>query len=315
MTEDPQPYLTYYTSQCQLALYDSGRHCSARQHQDITDVIIFIRQSFHFDAILQTLRNKYQNHVPQVPEPAMRRTIELAARIVTMHEIGKWQGTAPNQDRLVWDAGPLSNCLIGHYTAPALDGKVKLGEKLFNAVSLEKIAGFEIVWTNNIAEHLRLRDDGTLTVFPHATFLKAQIDYHHEHQFPPGFIRETLSTLALLFPQHNREVGRWISKQRRERQRQGEHLDDQLQACGVLSQDERQLKNFIHWRDRLQDLKQSFDDAEPQTPGQWWNDRRKRVQWWTFWVAAIALLSTVFFSAVQSVEGAIQVYKAYHPHS
>jgi hypothetical protein len=75
--------------------------------------------------------------------------------------------------------------------------------------------------------------------------------------------------------------------------------------------EERQIENFQYWHDRLVILKQVFDEAEPSNIRQWWNDRRKRVQWYTFWVAAAVVLTlTIFFGLVQSVEGAIQVYYA-----
>lgn len=60
-------------------------------------------------------------------------------------------------------------------------------------------------------------------------------------------------------------------------------------------------------------LKQVFDEAEPNTIPRLWYDRRKGVQWYTFWVAVFVLVLTVFFGFVQSIEGALQVYKAYHP--
>jgi len=60
-------------------------------------------------------------------------------------------------------------------------------------------------------------------------------------------------------------------------------------------------------------LKQVFDESRPSTLLQWWNDRRNGVQWYTFWVAILVLLFTMFFGMVQSIEGALQVYKAYHP--
>jgi hypothetical protein len=46
---------------------------------------------------------------------------------------------------------------------------------------------------------------------------------------------------------------------------------------------------------------------------QFWYDRRNKVQWYTFWIAVLILCLTVFFGLVQSIEGALQVYKAYHP--
>ena len=92
-----------------------------------------------------------------------------------------------------------------------------------------------------------------------------------------------------------------------------EKIDPQLVQCGSIRPSCRQIKEFYFWRDRIVYLKQVFDDAEPKTLGQWWYDRRKRVQWATFWVAAIILILTVFFGLVQSIEGGLQVYKAFVP--
>jgi hypothetical protein len=77
---------------------------------------------------------------------------------------------------------------------------------------------------------------------------------------------------------------------------------------------QRQLSNFEFWHDRMAMLKQAFDEADPKTVRQWWSDRRKPVQWFNFWFAvALVVGLTVFFGLVQSIEGALQVYKAYHP--
>ena len=60
-------------------------------------------------------------------------------------------------------------------------------------------------------------------------------------------------------------------------------------------------------------MKQVFDESEPKTLRQWWNDRRKGVQWSTFWVAFVVVLLTILFGLAQTIEGAIQAYNSYHP--
>ena len=42
----------------------------------------------------------------------------------------------------------------------------------------------------------------------------------------------------------------------------------------------------------------------------WWYDDRKKVQWYTFWVAALVLLLTIVFGLVQSVSGVVQAWAA-----
>ena len=143
--------------------------------------------------------------------------------------------------------------------------------------------------------------------------------------FPDGLADETLRTLALLFPQSvfsksrgrprfrgGRLQQRWFTNLR-EKTRKHCIVDSRLALCGNLLAEDRQIERFWFWRDRLIILKQAYDDATPSTLSQWWYDRRNGVQWYTFWVAILVLIITTSLSALQCVEGALQVYKAYIP--
>lgn len=92
------------------------------------------------------------------------------------------------------------------------------------------------------------------------------------------------------------------------------HLPDKNATnCDSLPIEHRQIGKFLHWQ-RLVIIKQAFDDSEPKTIRQWWEDRRKPVQWYNFWLAVTLIAGrTIFFGLVQSIEGALQVYKAYRP--
>jgi hypothetical protein len=90
-------------------------------------------------------------------------------------------------------------------------------------------------------------------------------------------------------------------------------IDAQLIKCGRLTPDDRQIQRFVYWHERLGILKEIFDDTKPRTISQFWYDRRNGVQWYTFWVAVLVLILTVFFGVIQSIEGALQAYKAYRP--
>jgi hypothetical protein len=51
---------------------------------------------------------------------------------------------------------------------------VKL-ERLFNACNLDRIAGLQIIWTHNLANHLRVQnDDKEVSIFHYASFLNSQ---------------------------------------------------------------------------------------------------------------------------------------------
>lgn len=104
------------------------------------------------------------------------------------------------------------------------------------------------------------------------------------HILPSALIDETRRTLALLLPEHDREVELWFKSQQQNHTKSPMSsrlpLDPQARECGQLKVEERQIEKFEIWRDRLVVLKQVFDEAEPSNIRQWWHDRRRRVQWY-----------------------------------
>jgi hypothetical protein len=127
--------------------------------------------------------------------------------------------------------------------------------------------------------------------------------------FPEGFIEETLQTLALLFPQSDKKTRKWLKKIC-----PLYDIDPCLMRCGQLRADDRHIGDFKYWHDRLVILKQVFDEAQPSTLSRWWWDRRRGVQWYTFWVAVLVLVLTILFGLVQSIEGALQFIRHFIRH-
>jgi hypothetical protein len=125
---------------------------------------------------------------------------------------------------------------------------------------------------------------------------------HRTSIYPPGLVEETLATLALFFPKGDKHTERWYKKQDN-----ADELDENILRCPKI---DIGIKEYRFWHDRLVILKTDFDESRPSTITQWWNDRRDGSQWYALWVA-ISL--TVFFGLVQSIEGALQVYKAFNP--
>jgi hypothetical protein len=101
---------------------------------------------------------------------------------------------------------------------------------------------------------------------------------------------ETFRTLMLLFPRGHKFTETWYRKLV-----STERLDPCVIKCGCLRADDRQFEHFKYWRDRLVILKQVFDESRLSTLSQWWNDRRNGPQWYTFWVAILVLILTIFF--------------------
>lgn len=324
---DWSPYFRYYIKQCHHCL--QSQPVAMRTHQDIIKISYLLRKNVSRKHIEEKLRKTLETINTKGKEDSrvdgredleekVRDTVDLIARLCFMVNVGAPEATfTPGRTKLHWADGSPSSFLCDQFkpTKSLQDICVKF-EKAFTAQNVERIAGITIHWTDNLADHLRMldADDKTVAIFHYASFLKHQATPVFPPFFlslyPTGLIEETLRTLALLFPQHNRDVRIWLQSRP---EHSSHRIDRQLLKCGQLRLDERQQKNFHFWHDRLVILKQAYDESRPATLSQWWLDRRNTVQWYTFWVATVVLILTIFFGLVQSIEGALQVYLAYNP--
>ncbi|KAH7072577.1 hypothetical protein FB567DRAFT_480974 [Paraphoma chrysanthemicola] len=300
-----EPYFDYYIRQCHNALVDGGHHVLTRTHQDIVDIARHIESNGTRDSIKVHLKSKFTTPNRPEEDSILNNTIDLAARLHLMVNVRSTRSFISGQMQLNWTNGGLKDCVSEHFKESRVLGSdgIRL-DTLFTAANLERIAGIRVRFTDNLADHLRLidKDDKIVAVFHHASFLHRQTST----VLPTGLKEETIRTLALLFPQHDRSTRKWLNKQ-------STKFDGMLLRCDPLRLEDRQVETFHFWHDRLVMLKQAFDQSRPATMSQWWFDRRNGVQWYTFWVAVLVLVLTIFFGMVQSIEGALQVYKAYHP--
>jgi hypothetical protein len=93
-----------------------------------------------------------------------------------MIDFGSLQYGFSGRKQLVWGRSSLKEFIHDHFSIPPTlgHGHIKL-EKMFTARNLGQIAGIEIVWTNNLADHLRIiNKDEKLYIFYHASFLEYQ---------------------------------------------------------------------------------------------------------------------------------------------
>ncbi|PSN65960.1 hypothetical protein BS50DRAFT_525791 [Corynespora cassiicola Philippines] len=310
-----EAYWRFYSQECERALHDGGRSCLARTHQDLIDIVALFKEHRSRDEISKSLLCRLtKKHANE--EELVNGAIDLAASIFLMIDFWNPLLGFSGRQLLAWSNGSIKECVHSHFCAqPTLGHEgVKL-QRIFNALNLERIAGVQLVLTNNLADHLRLVDDDTkLYFFHHASFLRANL---HSDILPPGLAEETLRTLALLCPQSDRATKKWLRRlpkpivSKWPSGRPAYILDPHLMRCGHLKTDDRQIEKFIYWHDRLVVLKQVFDETTPNNISQWWHDRRNGVQWYTFWVAIIVLSLTLMFGLIQSIEGALQVYGSF----
>jgi hypothetical protein len=134
--------------------------------------------------------------------------------------------------------------------------------------------------------------------------------------YPKHFAKETLYTLTLLFPSTDRKTKQWLEAEM-PADLASTRIDLGLFHVGNFKRGHafRRLDNYNFWRDRLGALKDAFDEATPPSKAllKALSDRKQGDRWLNSWVATIAIGLTLFFGLVQSVEGAVQVWKAYHP--
>lgn len=173
-------YFQYYTAECREAIeFERGDYTTVRRHEDIVAIADHFKNNDHKGKIRQALLTlDTQKRANDVKAQMAEGSIRLVVRLFAMVDIGpisgsRTQGPTP----LPWtdDSTDLRTLLAEHFAPSSPDpGKAKFDEK-FTAVNLHRLAGLDIKWTDNLANHLRLIDnDKTLLVFRHATFLRYQ---------------------------------------------------------------------------------------------------------------------------------------------
>ncbi|KAH8734453.1 hypothetical protein BGZ61DRAFT_442574 [Ilyonectria robusta] len=303
---DLQSFWIYYNKECARALHNGGRYVALRSHRDVADCVRKLKSGMLRHDIKEELREKLTAFHDNEDE-MLDNSIDLAASLLLMMSFCSFAYGFSGRSPLHWSDGSLES-FVSEYFDPGTAHQVKENvrmEKIFTARNLCRIAGLDIVWTDNLVDHLRLTDDDRrVHIFHHASFLEVQRQ-STDSLLPKGLADETLRTLALLFPSSDLETKKWFSKL------SDAGLDKRVIQCGQLKTDHRQTERFGFWSDRLVILKQVFDEAQPKSLSQWWHDRRNGVQWYTFWVAVLVLVLTIFFGLVQSIEGGLQVYASF----
>lgn len=176
---DVEAYFAYHKRQCMVALHDGGRHISARTHRDILEIAEDLVQGLSKDSIRRRLSLKLADPKPANENELLDSSVNLTARLISMMEIGALQYGFCGRKGLVWNQGSLKDFVNSHFNVSVELGQdVKL-EKTFNGRNLGRVAGINIEWTDNLADHLRMIDDDDkkVAIFHHASFLKCQQRY------------------------------------------------------------------------------------------------------------------------------------------
>lgn len=179
---DWDSFFEYYSQQCAAALHDGGSRMMVRTHQDLVELISNIRDGQGTRSSIKTrLRSDLNSPEPEDNDELLCDALDLSARIMLMTSIGSFRNiVGPSQRTLRWqDDENLQNLFSREFSQQRnVANHVKL-ERLFNARTIERIAGIKITWTSNLADHLRLLDDDTrVVIFHHASFLKEMVSWY-----------------------------------------------------------------------------------------------------------------------------------------
>jgi hypothetical protein len=172
-----ESYFRYYQTQCELVCH--GNECSSRTHEDIIQIVQLLKaQTATREDVKSSLRIKVPKPEPEGVEEMLNNSIDLAVRLWLMVNVGGFRRILMPGRSLHWTEGCLRDFMMSKFSPQkVLKDHVKL-EKLFNALNLSRIAGIQVVWTSNLADHLRMQDDDTrVAIFHHAFFLENQLGW------------------------------------------------------------------------------------------------------------------------------------------
>jgi len=174
-----QPYFRYYARQCKQIIaisHANGFDFPLKSHTDVLRVVGDILDGLPHAEISSRLAERHRGAREQPAAAQLDNSIDLALRLLSMLDVGSFQNAYTGRNYLTWTDGPIGDFLSDILP---LKGEPRLsceGVKLdprFTAVNLERIAGFEVQLTTNLADHLLLREDRQLVcIFHHAAFLQ-----------------------------------------------------------------------------------------------------------------------------------------------
>ena len=172
---DLESFWRYYNRMTVYALNDNGRSIAARTHYDIIEVVRLLRAGVDKEEIQNSVRYKLkESHVNAVE--MLENYINLSATLLLMCDCGSLRNAFSGRTVLNWKRGPLREHLAEDFPGqPVLSHENTKLDNGFVAKDIVQVAGVEIVWTDNLLDHLRLTDDDTkVHVFHYASFLEQQ---------------------------------------------------------------------------------------------------------------------------------------------
>ena len=182
-------YFQYFRAECD-AWRVSGCEAAIQTYQDLLDLVKFLqtvqeerRDSPQVAAFFQSYldeRQPLENNNLSDPrrKVSIDNAINFAVRVWLMLNVGAEKARIyPGKSRVMWlDSESLEELVRQCFPMNGQD-QILAGARIpnsFNAYSLERIGGLEIIWTDHLPDHLMLNDDlCTVSLYHHASVLKS----------------------------------------------------------------------------------------------------------------------------------------------
>jgi len=170
-------YFGYYTRECNAALTDEGAHLCSRTHRSLLQIAHLLEDATDEEEIRERLRQTLTTWRTSADEKKMLDgSLKLATRIFAMISIGPLSSEISAKHSLPWTQGTFTDAVHEYFNQPPeieLDLKENVVSADLVCYNIERMSGIEVLWTDNLLDHLRLVEgDKKLCVFHHASFLR-----------------------------------------------------------------------------------------------------------------------------------------------
>ncbi|KAK3984667.1 hypothetical protein QBC44DRAFT_312965 [Cladorrhinum sp. PSN332] len=233
------------------------------------------------------------------------RAVDIAVRVWLTVDVSSFKWKKPGL--LTWNAkDSLSEVIQSHFNSlknqkPRNLHKHEEINPDFTAHSLVKYHGYQIIWTDNLVEHLTIDwKSKTLTVYEHKICLNNHLSLRTS-LIPREVLGEALDTLNLLFPDQDKRTQRFLDQNKRPFYRLG------------LCKRPRKLSvdHYSYWRHQIADLVHIM--AGPpvglQQLGLYYKGENL-LQFTTFWIATAVGVFTLLGIAL-GIASTVYGFKSY----
>jgi hypothetical protein len=206
LIEQYSTYFQYFASECR-AWKLSGVPIAIQTYRDLLDLVQHLKDNrmekraspqilvFFPPVAVQRARIEYPAQPPtrdemglplatrhkQSDRESVRNSIDFTVRLWLMLNVGAPQLTfQPGKSSLSWDDSESLQSFVEATFPPSQPHRDGLyWMKSMNTVNLHQIGGFEIIWTDSLADHLLLNEDlETISIYHHVSILQAYKNAH-----------------------------------------------------------------------------------------------------------------------------------------